>query len=106
MPLDGVQASTGAASVGGSPAGLALVPGLGVVVVAQSPPSLVLLSSVVIVAQPGNASVLAGSNATFTVATTQRQWRGYWSFVCASVDAQRERGGWELVVICAHHWVQ
>ena len=65
--VDGVQSSTSA--IGGSPAGLALVPGLGVVVATQLPSSLVLLSSVVIVAQPGNTSVVAGSSVTFTVAT-------------------------------------
>ncbi len=66
--VDGVQSSTGA--LGGSPSGQALVPGLGVVMALQSPPSLLLLSSVVITGQPENASAVAGSNATFTIATS------------------------------------
>ncbi len=73
--VDGVQSPFSLGAVGGSvapgsPAGHALVPGLGVVAATQSPSSLVLLSSVVITGQPGNTSVVAGSSATFTVATS------------------------------------
>jgi hypothetical protein len=69
VALDGSVASASGA-LGGSPAGLALVPGLGVLVALQAPSRVALLSSVVIVAHPSNASVVVGANTTFTVGTS------------------------------------
>jgi hypothetical protein len=67
--VDGVLSSV-TGTLDGSPGSVVVVPGLGMLVVLQGSCQLVLLSSVAINAQPGNASVLVGFNTTFAVSTS------------------------------------
>jgi hypothetical protein len=68
VSVDGVVTSTG--GLGSAVSGVSLVAGVGVLVVMQSPPGLMLLSSVALEAQSGNTSMALGSSITLSVSVS------------------------------------